>query len=125
MVDNFLSAKANLGTSPPIDQLNATLSSATALRRHLCDGLRHPLGQGENDGSIADRQQRRLAELELEKYAFVLLSQLESHMAVPGQLVSGSMMWVGAMRAAHNAIIHLSLSQWEVNECNAVSKDLE
>eukprot|EP00976_Prorocentrum_cordatum_P009383 187186-Prorocentrum_minimum.AAC.1 len=74
---------------------------ATNLRRAIAETyLRSPMAEGTGDGDISMRQQLRLSELELEKYAFVLLSQVDTAVSAPGGLAQGGAMWAPALKCA-------------------------
>jgi phosphoglucan,water dikinase len=147
LIADFFSRKHNLGASPHTEYLVDTLASLTALRIEMSALIAQGIHGGASDDDVALRQQMRLTEMELEKYAFVLTSQLEVRYTVPsrnqegkpssagqltpscfggewqghmggGALVPGAPMWGWALSAAQFAVQHIGLSRFETAECD-------
>jgi phosphoglucan,water dikinase len=124
LIDDFFSRKHHLGASPHTEYLVDTLASLTALRIEMAALISQSIHSGASDDDVALRQQIRLTEMDLEKYAFVLTSQLEGHLG-GGALVPGAPMWGWALSAAQLAVQHIGLSRFEEAECDNIAADLE
>mmetsp|Transcript_35593 Transcript_35593/g.67107 ORF Transcript_35593/g.67107 Transcript_35593/m.67107 type:complete len:1330 (+) Transcript_35593:136-4125(+) len=124
VINTFMHQKRTLGYEPSVTALVNLLQSNTTCRDVLCHQISNPIEQGQSDDVIANRQQLRLAEIDLEKYAFVLLSQIESHAAGPGNLALGGPLWAPTLLATKLAIQHVGLSCYEPQECSNIVAEL-
>jgi len=98
MIDGFMNLKSDLQAGAQADQLISVLGSLSALREAICVTIQGHVPQDISDSDIAHRQQLRLSELELEKFSFVLLSQLETLTLQEGGLAPGGWAWAPALR---------------------------
>ncbi len=103
--------KTNEMANAPEAQL-AAFERLTTLRGHLEKRIEH------NTGSEA--QDLRLADIRLEDYSFVLLSQLINHFEAP----ENGMPWSQALHALSLTVENLRISGFDVEECQAVESEL-
>ncbi len=111
LIRDFLKAKKKAATP---EELITNLRLLTTLRRQF---FKRP----KIDNS-AQQQGLHLADIRLEDYAFVLLSQLINHLATAGE---ENIQWPIAGSCLGLAISNLRLSGLESFECQAIESELE
>ena len=95
-----------------LEELLIAFERLTELRGHLENRIAH------NTGS--DAQDLRLADIKLEDYSFVLLSQLINHF----EATENRMPWSQALHALSLTVENLRLSGFDEDECQAVESEL-
>ncbi|MBW2317539.1 MAG: TIM barrel protein [Deltaproteobacteria bacterium] len=111
LISDFLKAKKKAVTS---EELITAFELLTTLRRQF-------FKKSKIDTS-AQQQGLQLADIRLEDYAFVLLSQLINHLATAGK---ENMQWPMAGHCLGLAILNLRLSGLDSFECRAIESELE
>eukprot|EP00897_Mesotaenium_endlicherianum_P010694 jgi/Mesen1/9653/ME000671S09008 len=132
-LDSFLAAKQRLDGGGNLEGLVGALHALTGLRAALLAGLRSGLRNDASDASIAMRQKWRLAEIGLEDYSFVLLSQVGNAVEAAGGAPAlaakasagrGGSHWNHALGATVLGVRQLGLSGWQQPECIAIENEL-
>ncbi|GAB2249414.1 hypothetical protein Droror1_Dr00012773 [Drosera rotundifolia] len=97
------------------------------MREVLIKGLESGLRNDAPDAEIAMRQKRRLCEIGLEDYSFVLFSRFLNSLDATGGaswLVETLESWNGPLDAHLIGISQLELSGWNATECAAIRNEL-
>ena len=110
LIRRFLEAKKKAGTAK--DQL-ATFEHLTRLRGHLAAEIRGHTG--------SEAQQFLLADIRLEDFSFVLMSQLVNYF----QALGDGMPWSQALYVLALTVENLRLSGFSAKECLAIESELE
>ena len=111
LISDLIEAKKKAVTS---EELITAFELLTTLRRKF--------SKRSKIDTSAQQQGLQLADIRLEDYAFVLLSQLINHLATAGK---ENMQWPMAGHCLGLAILNLRLSGLDSYECQAIESELE
>eukprot|EP00922_Rhytidocystis_sp_ex-Travisia-forbesii_P037376 GHVS01055700.1.p1 GENE.GHVS01055700.1~~GHVS01055700.1.p1 ORF type:complete len:770 (+),score=133.38 GHVS01055700.1:1179-3488(+) len=119
LIDQYFESRRRSDESaPPISSLMITLTSTADLRQLLVKGLEQTAPLHESSYDMSLMQQMRLAEIELENVAFVLLSRIH-------KLCEASpKRWQDPLEAVAQGVRHVMYSGMRREECAALLAEL-